>query len=280
MSDYIDYVGVFSLSILAVSGSYFLDFSNFATALVLLLIPASLGFTAYISRDGFNKASLSAAICLFLAGFNPIVTFIAAVVAVANPLVSALAGGESFNDFFNSVALPLLLTGLIVGGGVYGVAQYDSSVQETVKDTAADVLSSQTETILEATDIVSSTQARQVEAMKNVSRTSILLTEQTVANNMSGELSREQFRKLRTSFDHAEQSIPEKFNATVSDSGSTSERVSEQLESGLRKLIDGRTMIAIVPMLGLLFYSLSPFVGILAGIFGVLWRETLKRAEP
>lgn len=279
MSDYIDYVGVFSLSILAVSGSYFLDFSNFATTLVLLLIPASLGFTAYISRDGFNKASLSSAICLFLAGFNPVVTFVAAVVAVSNPLVSAFSSGDSFNDFFNSVALPLLLTGIIVGGGIYGLSQYDSSVQNTVEDAAANVLADQTRTLLEATNIVSDTQTRQVEAMKNVSRTSVLLTEQIVANNMSGEMSRDQFRNLRSSFDYAAQNVPERFNATASESGSASEMVSQQMKSGLRELISGRTMIAIVPVLGLLFYSLSPFVGILAGLFGVLWRETLKRAE-
>ncbi|WP_414836513.1 hypothetical protein [Candidatus Nanohalococcus occultus] len=278
MSDYIDYVGVFSLSILAVSASYFLDLNNTLTLITLVLIPASMGFTAYISKDGFSTASLSSVICLFLAGFNPLVTLVAGVVAVVNPLVSVFAGGDSFKDIFNSAALPLLLAGLIVGSGVYGATQYDQSIQTTVEDTTVDLVSAQADLMLENTEMISGSQDRQVEAMKNVSRTSVLLTERTVLNNMSGRLDQAQLMDLRNSFDYAENSVPGRFNTTSqSQSGSPEQMISDQVESGLRELITPRTMIAVIPLLGLGFYSLSPFVGLLSGAFGVIFREILER---
>lgn len=279
MSDYVDYVGVFSISILAASSSYFLDFSNPVSLAFLSLIPASMGVTAYISRDGFNPASLSSLISLFLVGFNPLVSFVAAVVAVSNPLVSLFAGGESFKDFFNSVTLPMLLTGLIVGGGIYGAAQIDPSTQKTVEDTTVTVVAGQTEVMLDQTALISNTRDQQVNAMKNVSEASVLLTEKIVVENMSSNLTRGELKQLRSSFDYAEQTIPARFNSGTENSTSGKEMVSNRIESSLRNLIDGKTMVAIIPILGLAFYSLSPFVGLLAAVFGVLARTTLEFLE-
>jgi len=111
----------------------FIDPSNLLTLGTLILIPMLFGYTAYISREQFKYSSFLGFISLMFVPLGPIMAAVAVTVSVGNLLVSFFAGGTNFKDYYGSTMLPLLFTGLILGGAVYGLATYQPSFGDDLR---------------------------------------------------------------------------------------------------------------------------------------------------
>ncbi|MFB6245021.1 MAG: hypothetical protein ABEJ03_01610 [Candidatus Nanohaloarchaea archaeon] len=265
--EYIEYVGVFSTSMAATAASYLISLQRPFTALLLLLIPFSLGFTAFISRKGFKRSSISSLPCLFLVGTHPATTVVAVVVAVSNPLISVFSSGSEFKDFFNTVTVPVLIAGLVAGGVIYGQALQDPGKQEAVENAASDLVSAQ------ASILVQNTGYSTGSATQNVSKTAIKAAESTVVRSMADNLTKEQLKRLRSSFDAAERRLSDSLKDRTGTSGADRiERISGTVTD---RLVTEKTMIGLIPAMGMLMYTLSPFIGLLTGAFGVVFRRLL-----
>jgi len=99
---------------------------------------------------------------------------VAVTVSVGNLLVSFFAGGTNFKDYYGSTMLPLLFTGLILGGAVYGLATYQPSFGDDLRKGIADTVGDQSSTILEETNLVEMQQDANREVVKQVSTGSVM----------------------------------------------------------------------------------------------------------
>ncbi len=268
--DYIEYVAVFSLSILAVSAAYFLDPGKPVTYLTLLVIPLLFGYTAYISRNGFKRASLLSLSTLFFLILGSLVSAVALVVAVGNTLVSAFAGGEYFRDYFSSTSIPLLLTGLVLGSAVFLAASSQPELKDQVRSSAGEVVGDQTERLVEQSQIFEKKKEKEIELMKRTSETAVKATKVYVFNETRKEVSldAQEYQAVNDAFTEAERKVPETVeNRTRQKLGNYTLDISARTSAVIEKNFKGEMFLALIPATALIFYSLQPLVGLLTALF-------------
>ncbi len=270
LEDYIDYGVIFSLSILTVSLSYFVDFSNLYTLLLLVLLPIQLGFIAEISKAGFHKASLISAAALFFVFLGSFTAFIAVLTVFMSLFTSFFAGGRRFKDFYSSTALPLLLTGLLIGGASYYMVVNDEGIESQLEDTLVDITLEVSEHIVG--DQVEDASQEQAEMIEQSTEGIVLLTHTYVINQTSENLDTQEMQYLESAFASARQEVPQ---MAAEEQG---EHISEedirqdqenQMENMVRQNIDSQYYAALIPMIGMFFYSLQPVIGVFTAIFGL-----------
>jgi len=271
--EYLEYVGFFSLSILAAAAAYFIDLDQPLTWIALILVPISFGYSAYTSDESFRKGSLASLMTLFLVGTGPIVSAVAIIVAFGNPLISVFAGGNTFRDFFSSVTLPMLIVGLILGGAVYGEMQINPDSQEQLRNFTAKAVSNQTETAVNQMEIAEEFKSAQKETVRQASRASVERTSAIVSSNMSQKLNQSQVETLADSLQYARENVPDELADTASTSKNATELpVSDSVSNLVEEKMNGKALLLVIPIIGLSLYSLNPFIGLLTGLFGVLFR--------
>lgn len=267
--EYMEYVGVFSLAFFATSASYFIDLGTPLTFAVALMIPILFGYTAYISREGFNKASLLSLPALIFALLGPITGIMALVIGIGNVLVSVFGGGKRFRDFYSSTTIPLLLIGFLVGGAVFA---HVSSNPQKFSEPISESIGSQTESIVEDAELISGQRDIQLDALEQTSRATVQTTEAYVINQTAGDLSEQDLDILGAAFESARSEIPGRVRTKAESDLNLSIDISDKVSDVVQTNFKGKLLLAIIPLIGFSIYSLQPLLGLLTAISAAFFR--------
>ncbi len=278
--DYIEYVAEFSLSILAVSAAYFFDPFRPVTYMTLLLIPLLFGYTAYISRESFRASAFLGFIALFFVPLNYLIAAIAVLISVGNLLVSFFAGGDHFHDFYSATTIPLLLTGVLLGGAVFYGASTNPEVADNIRSSAGEFIGKYSEEAVEDSNIMESQRQAQVAVVDQTSRATIMVTQAYVLNKTSNTLSASDQAAVLDAFESAEQEVPDQLTSQSQQSINTSEiDISERTSDLLESNLEGRALIFLIPLVAFGTYALQPIIGLLTALAASLFALAERRLE-
>ncbi len=273
IEDYIDYGVVFSLSILTVSLSYFLELGSPQTWPILLLLPIQLGFIVEISKAGFHKASLFSIPAFFFAFLGTTTAIMAIITVLMSVLSSFFAGGRSFKDFYASTALPLLLTGLILGGGSYYMITTDEAIENEIEQNIIEMTVYLSDLLLE--DAMGDQPEEQNRIIESSAENMVVMTEAYVMNHTAEELGPQEMQLLTTAFSDAREDIPkeavEQQEQQLEEEDDLTFDHEEQMEQIISGLIEPKYYIMVLPILAVGAYSLQPLIGVLTGIFAIFF---------
>lgn len=271
--EYVEYVMEFSLAILAVSAASLIDPSNPATFGAFLLVPVLYGYTAFISREKFKKHSALSLVALF---FYPLGLFFAVVsilVSVGNILVSFFANGKSFKDYYGAVAVPMLLTSVLLGGAVYYMASNNAEVGEKITREVSGVAGNQTSTVIEEAEIIESQRQAQRQMVEQISTGSIQAARAYVINKTEKDLSPQDLQSINSAFRDAERDIPQRL---LDEAGSREQPgaldIGTRVSDSIRNLLESN-MIVLLPAATISFYGIHPLLGFLTAIFGYIFSK-------
>lgn len=263
--EYIEYIAQISLVLIAISAAYLFNPSNLLTAGVFIFVPILFGYTAYVSSDEFRKSSL---LSVFAFSFLIIdkLALLAIIIGVGNPLISLLSNGNGFKDYYKSISIPMLLTGLVLGAAVFGAASQDPEIREQVQNTASDIVSSQTSEILEETQLIDKQRQANKRMVRQTSKATIVLTQREVLNNTK-DFSAQDRRTIIQSFEQAEKDVPQRLVGNA-ENRSQAINISERSSQAVSNIINKDNLILLVPAIAFGFYALHPILGLLTAIFG------------
>lgn len=272
--DYLEYVIEFSLALFAVSAAYFIDPSNLLTLGVLIIMPMLFGYTAYISREEFKYASFLGFISLMFFPLGPVMAAVAIILSVGNVLVSFFAGGNQFKDYYRATMLPLLLTGLILGGATYGAATYQPSFGDDLRTGIAETVGNQTSVILDQTDLVEQQKDANKQVIEQVSTSTVMATQGYVINQTQENLSVEGQEAVLKAFSSAQEEVPEMIlKASENAQDTQSLDISERVSGSIENLLSGKNILIVVPVITFGMYGLQPVIGLLTAIFAKLTQK-------
>jgi len=267
----VEYAVTFSLAMLAGSLSYFLSLDQPLSFAILLLVPVLFGFTAYVSRSGFRRASLLAFVSLIFAPLRPGMALFGAAVSIGNPLVSVFASGGSFKDFYGAVTVPMLLVAAVLAASSLAVFQERPGLVEPVENRTADFVAGQASSLVEEAGLVGNQAAVFTSVSERSSRSAVLRTQELVFNSTGQQLSFEERRSLSQDFQTARSNIPGEI-ATEVRNQTESATVSETIESSTRDLLDGRPEL-LAAGIGAVTYTIHPLIGILTALSAAVVRR-------
>lgn len=263
--DYVVYALEVSLTLIAVSAAYFIDISRPSTFLLLLPTTVLFGYTAYVSRDEFKTHSLLSLLAVAFMMLGGPVAVVAIVVAIGNVLVSVFSSGEGFRNFYGSTSLPLLFTGLVLGGSVYGLAVTDPGFASRIQGEAAGYAGQQAEVIVNRSNMLDSRKGNQAKLVNATSKTTFRITKGAVIQEMAKNdtLNTEEFGKLEEAFSTADnvldKNLRERTTKNIEDSSvDISARVSDLVSNSLQ----GKAFLFIVPAVTFAVYGIHPLVGL------------------
>lgn len=267
---YIEYVLQLSLAMFAGAASYMFNPSEPVTTAALLLIPVLFGYTAYISRDGFRKSSLLSFSALVFAPLGLLNALLAIVIGLGNFLVSVFANGKSFKDYYTATALPLLFTGLIIGGTVFGLSTTDPGVQRQVENITANTASDLVKGSLEGTEIIEMQEQANQQFMQQATAATVQVTQGYVINETKNSFTQQELQALNTAFEGAREDIPQRLSGQTPDIPEPVD-ISSRVEGSVRNLLSPMFMIALIPLAAFFFYAMHPVTGLLTAIFAKIF---------
>jgi hypothetical protein len=255
-------------SLLATSSAYFAQIAV-PQVLLLLAIPASFGVTAYLSRQGFNRAVAASLIAVPFAVLGPKMAITAVVVALGNVFVSVFAGGERFRDYYGATRLPLLFLGIVVGVGLFGMVQSDPQMEEQVRDSVAGFTAQTAGQTVQEAGIIDQQKNQRVGMVEDISTTTVRSTQQYVLKdeNLTSELSDEEWTALSMSLDRAAEDVPDRMTSRVNQSMSQSGmNVTSVMQDLVRSQLSSEMMVIMIPLIVFLALSLQPVTGLVAAL--------------
>lgn len=264
-NNYLEYIIQLTLTLIAVSSAYLFDPSNLLTATVFIFIPILFGYTAYSSSESFQYASLLSIIALIFLAIEKLAPA-AIVIGIGNPLISLVSNERSFKDYYKAVSIPMLITGIILGTTVFLAASNDPDIRNTIQNTTADIVSSQTSDLIEETNIVEQQKQASKKMIKDSSKASIALTQQYVANNTK-ELSFEDRKNISEAFLEAQEEVPERLVQNA-ENQTEDMNIEKRASQSVKGLINEDNLIVLIPAITIGFYGLHPILGLLTAIFG------------
>jgi hypothetical protein len=260
-TEYVEYGIELILTILGLTLTYFIDTSNPITLLSLSLIPILYGYTAYISREEFNYASLTSLSALVFVVVGGITAVTAAFYGIGNILVSYFSSGNRFKDYYGATSLPILITGLIIGISVFGYSIYNPGVQDQLAETVGEQSGQISKSIIPS-EMVENQQRSQIKLVNSTSLTAVRLTSQEVINQ-TGET-----QELRKAFKDAEKPVKKRIHDRFRQKLKEKDvDLESRVEKRFTEQIKQMNFILVIPILTGLFYGLQPLIGILTGLF-------------
>lgn len=267
--DYIEYVGQSSLALLAISAAYFVDPGNLITLLALLPITVLYGYTTYISREKFKTASMLSFVTLIFIPVSTLMGFIAVFIPVSNTLISLFSKGTGFRNYSSATLMPMVFTGLILGGIIFGAAQTQPEIRQNIVNSISDVSEKQTSVFMKQTDLANIQQEAGTEIVTQTSEGTILLTRSYVLNET--DFNQQEQAELDQAFRGAQEEIPERLaNQTAENTESID--MAERAGDATRNLVEANLGIIIL-MIALTFYAINPLISILTGLTGFLFQK-------
>jgi hypothetical protein len=272
--DYVKYSLVPVLSLISIISLMFLDFSRPETFAVLLSAPLLFGYTAYVSRKSFQRASLLSAAVLPFVTFGRVYLIFAVVLITLNVLVSFFASGKSFRSFYGSTSLPLLGSGVLVAGLFLSMTLTQPGFAGQVENTTAEMLGQKTETVIEQSDVIGMQRETRSQMVGSIGEASVGLTQVYVMNETGENLSRTDQRALIDAFASAREEVPRSLEEKANRSlGLDSVDFSEKSEGLVKNLFVEEMFLLFLPLIVFGMYGLQPVVGILTALSGVFFRE-------
>lgn len=279
--DYLEYVIQFSLALFAISAASFIDPSNLATLSVLIIVPMLFGYTAYISRESFKYSSFLAFISVMFVPLGTVMAAVAFILSLGNIMVSFFAGGTGFKDYYRATMLPLLFTGLLLGGATYAAATYQPSFGDELRTGIADTVGNQTSSILDETNLMEMQKNANRRVVEQVSTGTVMATEGYVINRTQENLSVEGQRAVLQAFDSAQKDIPQMMLEASDKTQNQTEvlNISDRVSGSIENLLAGKAILVLVPVITLGMYGLQPLVGLLTAIFAKLTQRIGRPEE-
>lgn len=271
--DYIEYVGQSSLALLTISAAYFVNPSNLITLLALLPITVLYGYTAYISRESFNSASMLSSVTLIFIPVSTLMGFVAVFIPISNTLISLFSSGTGFKNYSNATLMPMIFTGLILGSIAFGAAQTQPEIRQNLVNNIAGISETQTEVIMEQTDLSNVQQEAGKKIVTQTSENTVLLTRSHVFNET--RFNEQQNAELDQAFSGARNKIPESLaNRTAENAESID--MAERAGEATRNLVSANLGIIIL-MASLFFYAINPLISILTAIWALIFEKLAHR---
>jgi len=267
-SDYVEYALQAALSILAVASIYLLDTSRTVTYLYLLTLPLLLSYTAYISSESFQNSSFISFITIFFIPLGPLYALASIFIISSNVFVSYFSRGETFKEFYSSITLPLLFSGILLGASVFALFNLQPEIAQQTSVEASELLSQQTDEMNQKLGI-NSTGARN-QLVKTVSTLTVSLTQSYVLDNSAGKLSPDELQNVSNAFDEAKTEVPSRI---VEQTSKQTPDIQEVLSGVLSNIFNGPMTLILIPLIAGLIYALNPVLGITMGVIGVLIRK-------
>ncbi|MEF8880240.1 MAG: hypothetical protein V5A72_00215 [Candidatus Nanohaloarchaea archaeon] len=252
-----------AFTVLALSMILLVNRSSPISYIFLLGIPVLLGYTTYISKEEFNKASLTSSIALIFVPLGGLTAIMAVIVPLLNVKVSFFASGDSFRDFYSSTALPLLVVGLIVGSMIGGYSFYDPSFENQVQQTIVDKGADRTMAMIEATGLGQNRTAQ----IKNATYANVLVTENYVVPRYVNNSDNPDVASLRRAFRDAREDVPQ----MVAEKSQQTD-VRDVVERTLEKTVSGRIPVISLVFMVTFLYALQPVIGLLNAFSASLFK--------
>ncbi|MFB6203342.1 MAG: hypothetical protein ABEK01_02520 [Candidatus Nanohaloarchaea archaeon] len=275
---YTDYAVELSLTILAASSAYIVDFSRPWTMAGAVAVFALFGYTAYISMSGFRRESLVSLTALLFAPLGPLMAVGAGIVASGNVFVSVFSGGGRFRDFYASTRIPLLFMGIIAGASFFALSSSSQDFHDTVQNRTALIVGQQAEKLYEQSDFFQNRRERLKYDVNRTVKETVRLTQNVVLRDLRDEnLSRTAMRKVLQSFQRARYNISSivmtewKRRAQRLDNITERIDIQDPISEMVRKRLHGKYMAVFVPFIVLLAVSLQPVVGLMTAFFAYLF---------
>lgn len=281
--EYVEYVMQISLTLIAISATYFFNPETLLTTLTLLTIPLLYGFTAYTSRNGFSSASLLSLITLIFAPLGAKVAIFAVLIPVGNVFVSFFASGEKFTDYYSSTMIPLVLMGIFVGGTIFTMTQVQPKNAETLRTNVGGYVGDETFNFLNQSGIIGAQIDQKEQQTRLLSKTSILLGWQHAYNKSGNILEPDEAIALNQSIREASNKVPEQIiNQSMNqvNKQEVAETASNEVESQVESLLSGDRLAVAIPIFAVLFYSIQPLMGLFTAISSALFEFIDKKMSP
>lgn len=267
--EYLEYAGQSSLALLAISAAYFLQPGKLITYGVLMLIPLLYGYTTYISRESFRPATLFSMVTLIFIPIGTVMGFIAVFIPVSNILISLFASGTGFKNYSNATLLPMLFTGLILGGIVFGAAQTQPEIKQEVTNNFEQAIEKQTAIMVDQANLKNIQKDASREIVQTTSENTVLLTRAYVLNNT--ELDPQETNEVDQAFKDAQTEIPERIgDRAEEESGSID--ISDRASTAASNFVEANLGIIIL-IAALTFYMLNPLISILTAISALAFEK-------
>lgn len=271
--EYLEYAGQSSLALLAISAAYFLRPGNPVSYGALLLIPLLYGYTAYISRESFRPATILSLVTLIFVPLGTLMGFIAVFLPISNILISVFAGGTGFKNYSNSTLLPMLFTGLILGGIVFGAAQTQPEIRQGIVDGFETTSAEYTSLIIEQSQLNQLQQEASRDIVEGTAENTIVLTRVYINNRT--ELDREAQQDIDSAFTKAQQELPSRLGERTVEQNSSLD-ISQQASQATANIIEANLGILIL-LMALSFYMINPLVSILTGLSALAFEKLNQR---
>ena len=262
-----------ALTVVALSLILLVNLSRPITSLFIAGIPFLLGYTAYISSEQFRRESLASLIGIMFIPLGGLVAASAVSIIIFNILVSSFASGESFRDYYSSTALPLLVSGFLIGGSLGGMAFYSPDFATQIEDEFIDQGAERTMNMIEITGIGSDAK----ENLRNTTYANVVATENFVVNRYIQNAEDPNAEALETAFSDAKTEIPE---LVVNQSGVTDgQQQKQRIESTIEKTVSGKIHLIIFVFTVTTLYAFQPVIGLLTAFSALLFRGLERMAS-
>jgi len=255
-----------ALTVVSLSLVLLIDFSRPSTVFFAAGIPFILGYTAFISDNRFRKESLASMIGLMFLPLGGLVAAVSVFLLVLNVLVSFFASGNTFRDYYSSTALPLLVSGLLIGVSVGGMAFYSQDFASEVEDSFVDQGAERTMNMIEITGLGSDAEKN----LRDTTYSNVLVTENFVVNQYIQEAEDPETRVLQEAFSDAREEVPD---TVVNQSGvADGEQQRKRIEQAIRKTVQERIPIIMFVFAVTALYALQPVIGVLTAFSSLCFR--------
>lgn len=255
-----------ALTVVALSLTLLIDFSRPVTIFFIAGIPVLLGYTAYISVETFRKESLASLIGIMFVPLGGLVAATALSTLIFNVLVSFFASGESFRDYYSSTALPLLISGLLIGGSLGGMAFYSPDFATQIENEFIDRGAEHTMDMIEITGMGEDAE----ENLRNTTYANVVATENFVVNRYIQNAEDPNTQALENAFSDAKNEVPE---IVVNQSGvADGEQQRQRIERTIEKTVSGRIHLIIFVFSVTTLYALQPVIGLLTAFSALMFR--------
>ncbi|MFO7794400.1 MAG: hypothetical protein R6V35_05510 [Candidatus Nanohaloarchaea archaeon] len=263
--DYIEYGLQTAFAVIAMSMLLMVEPGNHSTYVFMLGLPLLFGHTAFISKSEFNKASLASAIALFYAPISMFMAAMAATIFLCNNFISVFTVSDSFRAHYSSTAIPLIMTGLVIGSGITGYSYLNPSFESEIESKTVETGTQVTMESIEASGLANQNQGN--EELESLINMTVASTQAYVVQNYAENAESPETQVLQESFEGAESEIINNLESE-GDQPDMEGRVSTMLES----LISGKIILIAIPFSIMFLYALQPILGLLTALFGKIFR--------
>lgn len=264
-TEYIELGLQLALTVIAMSLTLLIDFSRPITFLYGLGIPILFGYTAVISEKSFKKSSFGAVIGLVFIPLGVFAALASVFTLVCNVFVSLFASGGSFKDHYSATAIPLLLLGILIGGGTAVYASYDAEFEASLENRTVEIGADKTIAMIELTGM---DQVEETDAIERSANATIFSTQNYVMNDYAQRTGETDLQALESSFENARNDLP----SQIAEQAETNpEEMRDRTEDMIGNTVSGRIPLAVFVFAVSTLYALQPLLGLLTALSAQLF---------